>query len=83
MGCADVYSVELRVSQRERDWEEGKGRLVRNAAAAAAAAEVSAGATAGTSAEGLSAAEGSARVSGWSLWCPCDGFESDTSNAAR
>jgi hypothetical protein len=82
MGCADVYSVELRVSQRERDWEEGKGRLVRNAAAAAAAAEVSAGAIAGTSA-GLSAAEGPPRVSGWSLWCPCDGFEPDTSNAAR
>ena len=100
-----VYGIEFCVSQRERDWAEGKCRLVCSeaAASAAAAVEVSAYATAGnptnqflgarlprvfgakrwTSAEGISAAEGSARVSGWSLWCPCDGFEPDTSNAAR
>ena len=116
MGCAEggkgasvpeiyrVYGIEFCVSQRERDWEEGKCRLVCSeaAASAAAAVEVSAYATAGnptnqflgarlprvfgpkrwTSAEGISAAEGSARVSGWSLWCPCDGFESNTSNTA-
>jgi hypothetical protein len=80
------YGIEFCISRDERDREKGKCRTVCSKAAAgatAAAVEVSACATAGTTAEGVSAAKGSAQISGWSLWCPCDGFESNTSNTAR